>query len=98
MPTGYTADIGDKNINFKQFVMRCMSAFVYDIRETWISERPGELKVGSYHTDELKKALGHLKQLEKLDEKTADACMKKEYKEKLKSHKGHSDKKRELKS
>ena len=97
MPTGYTADIGDKNITFKQFVMRCMSAYVSDIRETWVLERPDELKVGMFHTDELTKAEERLKKVERMDNATLKTRAEKEYTEKVKSNQEFQDKKEELK-
>jgi predicted RNA-binding protein with RPS1 domain len=98
MPTGYTADIGEKNITFKQFALRCMSAFVYDIRDNvHLSERPEELTVGTYHIDELKKAEERLKNVEKMNVTTSKARAEKEYTEKVKSNKEFQDKKDELK-
>jgi len=98
MPTGYTAEIGEKNITFKQFAMRVMGAFVYDLRENSdISERPRELTVGMYHTDELTKAEERLKKVERMHINSAKVEAEKEYTEKVKSNKEFQDKNDELK-
>ena len=101
MPTGYTANIGDKDITFKQFVWSCARNFgaLVMMRDDPIdAEIPEEFKPSNYHKESLEKAYRELKDLDQISEKEATLKAIEECNEKNKQEKEHEKKKLVLKN
>ena len=101
MPTGYTADIGDKDITFKQFVWSCARNFdaLVMMRDDPIdAEIPEEFKPSNYDKESLEKAYRELKDLDQISEKEATLKAIEECNKKNKQEKEYEEKKLVLKN
>ncbi len=101
MPTGYTANIGDKDITFKQFVWSCarnFGALVMMRDDPNDAEIPEEFKPSNYHKESLEKAYRELKDLDQISEKEATLKSIEECNEKNKQEKEYEKKKLILKN
>ena len=58
MPTGYTADVIEKNITFREFALRCMRAFgaLVSLRDEDMRKVVTEVPLRDYHKKSLAKA------------------------------------------
>lgn len=75
MPTGYTADVLDKNISFPQFVWDCARAFgaLIHMRDDGHGARIVKPEPSSYHQEALADATAELPKLKRMTDAEAEA-------------------------
>lgn len=75
MPTGYTADVLDKNISFPQFVWDCARAFgaLIHMRDDGHGVQIRKPEPSSFHKDSLDDALRELPKLKQMTDADAEA-------------------------
>ena len=99
MPTGYTADIANKEVTFREFALTCARAFgaTIDMRdESMDAPIPEEFKPGDYHSKKLVSLKDDLSKLESISAEDAKDLAEREYQENLKNHQDFISKKQEL--
>jgi hypothetical protein len=67
MPTGYTADVIEKDISFREFALKCMRAFgaLISYRDDDFNKVITEVPLSDYHKRALEKAKNELRLFEK---------------------------------
>jgi len=73
MPTGYTAELIEKGMEFNDFVLTCARAFgaCIELRDRKLAPAPRTIPSnGNYHEEELKKAIKELEDFDKLPMKS----------------------------
>ena len=89
MPTGYTSDIGEKNISFENFIMQCARAFgaCIEMRDDPTDKPiPEEFKPSEYHSKQNQKYQKELEQVKSLSKKACQGQAEKEYQNQIKEH------------
>ena len=86
MPTGYTAEICEKDVDFKKFVMTCAKAFVVSTRDDDINAPIPEQKPNRYNIDTLRDYRLELIEVEAWTEKRAEKEAKSYFDKDLESH------------
>lgn len=85
MPTGYTAEICEKDIDFNRFVMTCAKAFVFhDVSD--LNAPIAENKISQYYVDSLKESESELEEVQAWTEKRAKIEAQQSYELALESH------------
>lgn len=82
MPTGYTAEIEEKDISFKEFALRCARAFgaCMDMREEPLSEKiPDEFKPHDYHPKNIRESKEKLETIRRMSDCDAEAAASAEH-------------------
>ena len=92
MPTGYTSDVGRKNVSFRKYALHCARAFgaLVRMREEPDSARiPKEFKPDDYHLRQLEDAKYVLRGAQMLSEREASIDAEREYDKALQDCSNH---------
>ena len=98
MPTGFTANIGDKeDYTVKEYILNCARAFGYlgSLRDSY-GEIPEKLEYDTYHKDALEEVKEKIKLYINLNREDADIKCEEEYQIELESHNSYINKKLKL--
>jgi hypothetical protein len=82
MPTGYTAELCDRDVSFEKFILSCARNFgaLIEMRDDPADAPiPQEFQPSKWHRDALAAARGNLDKLEKMSDAEAEAAATKEY-------------------
>lgn len=99
MPTGYTADIANKEVTFPEFALNCARAFGATITmrdDSMDTPIPEEFKPSDYHSKNLVRLKDELSKLESISAEGAKNLAKEEHQEALKNHQEFINKRQEL--
>ena len=89
MPTGYTSDVGEKNISFRKYAMNCARAFgaLVEMRDSPLGAKiPTKFKPHSYNLEQLEKAKQTLQTAKNMTDTQATAEAERLYDQSLQGY------------